>query len=637
MGCSSHDNSFNKPTDKAIKELPDLDRTKIKQKDENEENLLIINKSSINPAPVINEIKTIIPHDNSNNQKGNDNMASDLNTNLINLPQKDPVFTFGCEFSREKLTEEVNKFIKESKEQDIFYNNKSEDEIYNKLRQKELSFLREKFTSSKEKYLADIKNKFKEEFDKYNIDFENLSNKIMKLENGDFVFTNKIREAVIKIEEIQNDFSVKHITVLLVGKSGVGKSTLCNNLLRLKEGRKALTAIGKPVTMKSMLYNDKSVNYLKIIDTAGIEIHGENKIENVIKTCKETIDTQVKSKDKNDMVSCIFYCFTGTRIEEEEIEFLDQLRNSLKGNSIPILYIYTQAVRQSAIDEMKKCIQKETKRLGEVEFVPVLAEDYDLIDNKYLKAYGLDNILEKAVATIKNNIKSNLFEVRTKEISDDIIQKLTQKNDKIRKFSREKMYLYFTTNLLQTFDKEKLVDFIFLLFEKCFIFYLEPGEIKKLNKNSRNEYDKTFKNYIEKCYDLFDKSASDIINEFIYKQAGIFLNEQAKIEKLGRSILNENVREIDDFVKIIDDYCRKNFLYIAEKIFVRHFINEILEKICKKNEEICNNFIKRLISEEKSIKDAINKCFITKYRNIENSIKEYKLGMQANIYGRNYV
>ena len=152
MGCSSHDNSFNKPTDKAIKELPDVDRTKIKQKDENEENLLIINKSSINPAPVINEIKTIIPHDNSNNQKGNDNMASDLNTNLINLPQKDPVFTFECEFSREKLTEEVNKFIKESKEQDIFYNNKSEDEIYNKLRQKELSFLREKFTSSKEKY-----------------------------------------------------------------------------------------------------------------------------------------------------------------------------------------------------------------------------------------------------------------------------------------------------------------------------------------------------------------------------------------------------------------------------------------------------------------------------------------------------
>ena len=46
---------------------------------------------------------------------------------------------------------------------------------------------------------------------------------------------------------------------------------------------------------------------------------------------------------------------------------------------------------------MRKCIEKEKKRLGDVEFVPVLAEDYDLIDNKYLKSYGLDNILEKTV------------------------------------------------------------------------------------------------------------------------------------------------------------------------------------------------------------------------------------------------
>jgi hypothetical protein len=67
-----------------------------------------------------------------------------------------------------------------------------------------------------------------------------------------------------------------------------------------------------------------------------------------------------------------------------------------------------------------ECIEKEKTRLGEVKFVPVLAEDFDLIDDKWLKSYGLDIILEKAVETIKNNIKSNLFVVRTKEISDEI-------------------------------------------------------------------------------------------------------------------------------------------------------------------------------------------------------------------------
>lgn len=173
-------------------------------------------------------------------------------------------------------------------------------------------------------------------------------------------------------------------------------------------------------------------------------------------------------------------------------------------------------------------------------------------------------------------------------------------------------------------DKKKLVDFIFLLFEQSFIYFLEPGEIKNLNKNSWNEYEKNFKNYIEKCYDKFDQTASEFINKLIEKQAGLFLNEQAKIEKHGKSINTENVRELDD--KIIDDYYRKNYLYIAQKSFIRHFIKEILEVICY-------DLVNELINADKSIKEAINKCFITKYRNIENSLKEYNLGLQENIHG----
>lgn len=197
-------------------------------------------------------------------------------------------------------------------------------------------------------------------------------------------------------------------------------------------------------------------------------------------------------------------------------------------------------------------------------------------------------------------------------------------DDKIRKFSREKTYLYFTGNFYQNMDKKKLVDFIFLLFEQSFIYFLEPGEIKNLNKNSWNEYEKNFKNYIEKCYDKFDQTASEFINKLIEKQAGLFLNEQAKIEKHGKSINTENVRELDD--KIIDDYYRKNYLYIAQKSFIRHFIKEILEVICY-------DLVNELINADKSIKEAINKCFITKYRNIENSLKEYNLGLQENIHG----
>ena len=325
------------------------------------------------------------------------------------------------------------------------------------------------------------------------------------------------------------------------------------------------------------------------------------------------------------------------RIEDEEVQFLDELRKSLEGNSIPILYVYTQAVRQSAINGMKECIEKERNTLGEVEFVPVLAEDYDLIDNKYLKSYGLDVILEKAVKTIKNNIKSNLFAVRTKEISDEIAQYFVNKNKKIKEFSIEKMYLHYLTNFDKVLDKDELVKFLLDIIEKCFIFFIEPKEVKNLNKNSINEFKNTFQNYIEECYDFFDETASNIIIGFKKDQAYTFLNAQAILEKEGKNIEPRYKRELDDFLKIIDNYFRRNLIYIAEKAFINFFISDVYETICQKNEEYCNEIISLLIDEEKSIKESVNKCFITKYVNIEKNIAEYKIGYGENIYGRNYV
>ena len=271
----------------------------------------------------------------------------------------------------------------------------------------------------------------------------------------------------------------------------------------------------------------------------------------------------------------VFFIVTGTRIEDEEVEFLDELRKSLEGNSIPILYIYTQAVRQSAIDGMKACIEKERSRLGEVEFVPILAEDYDLIDNKYIKSYGLDLILEKAVKTIKENIKSNLFEIRTQEIKEKIKEDLKVENEKIKNYSIEKMYSYFIENLNKTLDKNGLINFLIEIFEKCFIYFLKPTEKQILNKNSVKEYKKTFQDYIDKCYDIFNKTSSHFIDKFKEKQAALFLNEQAKIEKKYHTSINpEYKREYDQFFNEIDNYFRSNFIYIAQKEFIRHFIKE---------------------------------------------------------------
>jgi len=204
-------------------------------------------------------------------------------------------------------------------------------------------------------------------------------------------------------------------------------------------------------------------------------------------------------------------------------------------------------------------------------------------------------------------------------------------------YSKEQMYLHYLTNFNETLDKEGLVKFLLEIIEKCFIFFIEPIENENLNKNNINEFLDKFRNYIENCYDLFDETCSKTIENFKEILAGRFLNAQAISEKTGQNIQPKNIRELDDFIKIIDEYFRRNFIYIAEKSFIKYFINDIYEKICKENEEFCNEIIISLIDEEKSIKDTINKCFITKYMNIENNIEKYKIGYEQNIYGRIYV
>ncbi|MBR6875266.1 MAG: 50S ribosome-binding GTPase, partial [Bacteroidales bacterium] len=53
---------------------------------------------------------------------------------------------------------------------------------------------------------------------------------------------------VLKIGKNREEFKINFLTVMLVGKSGVGKSTLINNLLKLDENERAETGTGNYIT-----------------------------------------------------------------------------------------------------------------------------------------------------------------------------------------------------------------------------------------------------------------------------------------------------------------------------------------------------------------------------------------------------
>ena len=77
---------------------------------------------------------------------------------------------------------------------------------------------------------------------------------------------------------------------MLVGKSGVGKSTLINNMLKIKEAsKKAEIGIGNFQTTEIKAYYNEDLPYLRLIDTRGIELNIKYGAEAIMKDAQNYI------------------------------------------------------------------------------------------------------------------------------------------------------------------------------------------------------------------------------------------------------------------------------------------------------------------------------------------------------------
>lgn len=198
--------------------------------------------------------------------------------------------------------------------------------------------------------------------------------------------------------------NLNKLNVIVVGKSGVGKSTLINSIFR---GNFAETGLGRPVT-QGIKRIEKADFPLVIYDTPGFELSRDQ--QNSVKDeIMGLINDGLRSRDINSAIHCIWYCINvgGNRtFDNTEMEWIRSLTESNKTTQVPIIVVLTQACPKSKAAEMKELVEKEN--LDIVKVVPVLAQDMDFDEEYVAKAYGLDRLIDIMAEALPNELQDTL-------------------------------------------------------------------------------------------------------------------------------------------------------------------------------------------------------------------------------------
>lgn len=174
--------------------------------------------------------------------------------------------------------------------------------------------------------------------------------------------------------------TIGKVNILLIGKTGVGKSTLINSIF-LED--LAETGVGKPVSQMFREYS-KEGEFYTLIDSKGLEMLDYEPIAKDIMSLIAKRETE----DPTNHVHVAWYCISdeGKRIEDGEINLINEI-----SARIPVIVVLTKSISKKEC-EFADRVQSFCPNARQV--IRVLAQDYVIDEDNIVKARGLSDLIK---------------------------------------------------------------------------------------------------------------------------------------------------------------------------------------------------------------------------------------------------
>lgn len=192
-------------------------------------------------------------------------------------------------------------------------------------------------------------------------------------------------------DKIENELGkLKKVKILVLGKTGAGKSTLINALFRediLKTG------VGYPMT-KNIVKVEKDGVPLTLYDTRGLELDNDSRLEVYKEVANFVSDMYIKGNDEK--LNLIYFCINaqGLRIEKEEEELIRTLSKENK-----VIIVLTKFFSEEAKDFYDFI---KNMNMGEYAIAPVLAKNLKINRDNVIVSHGLEDLVQMSMDALED-------------------------------------------------------------------------------------------------------------------------------------------------------------------------------------------------------------------------------------------